>query len=207
MKYQILLSVLGLLSFNLDAIANDKKLTESIGIGISDTSGSTVALKFIPPDEEGWSAKNSGLSVTLRNGTDKEDDSREIEAYLIRIEAPISSRSDYIQEIRRNAVEGYANSKEFKIGALEITEDSKDARCVRVHLVLEGVQPEPVIKQKRWIEQYVLSCVLFKHKGPQTNLRGNCKHFNSLKPRGYQSTASSLTSPHPAPPMVQRMAQ
>lgn len=195
MKYQILLSVLGLLSFNLDAIANDKKLTESIGIGISDTSGSTVALKFIPPDEEGWSAKNSGLSVTLRNGTDKEDDSREIEAYLIRIEAPISSRSDYIQEIRRNAVEGYANSKEFKIGALEITEDSKDARCVRVHLVLEGVQPEPVIKQKRWIEQYVLSCVLFKHKGLGFELRYYHRYLDSNRdPKFHEKAAKVIES-------------
>lgn len=119
--------VLELLIFNFNANANDTKLTESIGIGISDKSGSTVALKFIPPDDEGWSAKSSGLSVTLKNSTDSEDDNREIEAYLMRVEAPISPRSDYIKTIRRNTLEGYANSNKFKINELEITEDSKDA--------------------------------------------------------------------------------
>lgn len=94
LKYRILLIFLGLLSANFNAIANDTKLTKFIGVGISDKSGATVALKFIPPDEDGWSAKNSGLSVTLKNSTDSEDDSREIKTYLMRVEAPISPITD-----------------------------------------------------------------------------------------------------------------
>lgn len=192
MKCRILLIFFELLIFNFNANANDTKLTESIGIGITDKSGSTVALKFIPPGDEGWSVKNSGLSATLKHSTDSEDDNREIEAYLMRVDAPISPISDYIKTIRRNILEGYANSKIFKVNEFEITEDSKDARCVRVHLVLEGVQAEPVMKQKRWSEQYALSCGLLKHKGLGFELRYYHQYLYSKRDPQFREKAVKI---------------
>ncbi len=181
MKNGILLCAIALISSNFNAIANDAKLSNFIGIGISDKSGSSVSLKFTPPDETGWSEKNSGLSVTLKNSNDSEDNNREIEAYLMRVDAPISPISGYIETMRRNILEGVANSKRFKVNALEITEDSKDARCVRLHLLLEGIEAEPVTKQKRWSEQYALSCGLHKSKGLGFEMRYYHRYLDSNK--------------------------
>lgn len=192
MKHGILLLALALLSSNFNAIANDTKPRNFVVIGITDKSGSSVALKFIPPNEDGWTTKNSGLSVTLKKITDSEDNSREIEAYLMRVEAPISPISGYIETVRKNILEGYANSKKFKINALEITEDLKDARCARVHLVLEDIQAEPVIKQKRWSEQYALSCGLLKHKGLGFELRYYHRYIDSNKDPQFQEKAVKI---------------
>jgi hypothetical protein len=192
LKNGILICALALLSSNFNAIANDAKLSNFIRIGILDKSGSSVALKFNPPDEAGWSEKNSGLSVTLKNSNDSEDNNREIEAYLMRVEAPISPISGYIETMRRNILEGVANSKRFKVNALEITEDSKDARCVRLHLLLEGIEAEPVTKQKRWSEQYALSCGLLKRKGLGFELRYYHRYLDSNKDLQFREKAVKL---------------
>lgn len=148
-----------------------------------------MALQFIPPNEDGWSTKNSGLSVTLKNITNSEDNNHEIEAYLMRISATISPISEYIEAVKRNILDGYASSKMFKINTLEITEDLKDARCARVHLVLEEVQAELVIKQKRWSEQYALSCGLLKHKGLGFELRYYHRYLDSNKDPQFREKA------------------
>jgi hypothetical protein len=192
LKNGILICALALLTSNFNAIANDAKPTNFIGIGISDKSGSSVALKFIPPEEDGWSAKNSGLSVSLKNINDSEDNNREIEAYLMRVEAPISPISGYIETIRRNILEGVANSKRFKVNALEITEDSKDARCVRFHLVLEGIEAEAATKQKKWSEQFALSCGLLKRKGLGFELRYYHRYLDSNKDLQFREKAVKL---------------
>jgi hypothetical protein len=192
LKNGILLCAIALISSNFNAIANDAKLSNFIGIGISGKSGSSVALKFTPPDETGWSEKNSGLSVTLKNSNDSEDNNREIEAYLMRVDAPISPISGYIETMRRNILEGVANSKRFKVIALEIAEDSKDARCVRLHLLLEGIEAEQVTKQKRWNEQYALSCGLLKRKGLGFELRFYHRYLDSNKDLQFREKAVKI---------------
>lgn len=59
-----------------------------VSVGIVDETGALFGLRFAPPDEEGWTRKSSGLSVTLGKNADSNEDSREIEAYPIRLNAP-----------------------------------------------------------------------------------------------------------------------
>ncbi len=192
MKYASLLFVLAILSVSANADSGDGKESKFVAVGISDKSGSSIALKFIPPDEDGWSMERSGLSVTLQKNTGSDDDSREIEAYLIRLDTPISPMSGYIETIRRNTMEGYASSKQFKVSALEITEEPKDARCARVHLLLEGIQSDPLAQQTRWSEQYMLSCGLLKHKGLGFELRYYHRYLEPNKDAEFGEKANKL---------------
>lgn len=161
--------------------ADDMDRSKFVGVGITDNKGTSIRLRFIPPDEEGWSTERSGLSVTLRKNASSDSDNREIEAYLIKLDTPISPISDHIETIRRNLVEGYTKSKKFTISALELTEDPKDNRCIRGHLLLEATQPDQVIQEKKWSEQYFLSCGLLKHKGLGFELRYYHRYLNSKK--------------------------
>ncbi len=180
-KYTFVFMLLAILSTSANADSGDRNGPKFVGIGISDKSGSSVALRFIPPDEDGWSIERSGLSVTLKKNSGSDSDSREIEAYLIRLDTPISPISNYIETIRRNTVEGYARSNKFKISTLEIAEDPKDTRCARVHLLLEGLQSDAVVQQRKWSEQYMLSCGLLKHKGLGFELRYYHRYLDSNK--------------------------
>ena len=52
--------------------------------------------------------------------------------------------------------------------------------------MLEDIQAEPVIKQKRWSEQYALSCGLLKHKGLGFELRYYHRYIDSNKDPQFQ---------------------
>lgn len=162
---------------------------KSVGVGITDSTGASIRLTFTPPYDDGWSTERSGLSLTLRKNADSASDNREIEAYLIRLDTPILPISDYIETIRRNLVEGYANNKKFKISALELTEEPKDNRCARGHLLLEAIQPDEVTKEKKWSEQYFLSCGLLKRKGLGFELRYYHRYVDSKKDRQFVEDA------------------
>jgi hypothetical protein len=192
LNYSIMLMTVICTFGSVTAIANEGDSRKFVGVGITDSKGASIGLKFAPPDEVGWSTENTGLNLVLRKNADSDSDNREIEAYLIKLDSPISPISDYIKTIRRNLVEGYANSKKFKISALELSEDTKDSRCVRGYLLLEAIQPDQSVQEKRWSEQYFLSCGLLKHKGLGFELRYYHRYLDSKKDKQFIEDARLL---------------
>jgi len=141
------------------------KKQEPIHVGISDKKGSAIGLSFIPPDEDGWNTARSGLSVTLNKKEKSNDESSEIEAYLITLDSPVTPISSYIERIKQNTQEGYAQDSRFKIVALEVAQDKNNPQCARLHLLLEDLKPLRTVthEHKKFSEQYVLSCGLLKN--------------------------------------------
>jgi hypothetical protein len=156
----------------------DKKM---VMVGIKDATGATFGLSFAPPEEEGWTTKRSGLSVSLEKNADSNEDSREIEAYSIRLDVPISPMSTYLNNIKSNLVEGYKDSKEFKLSAFDVVQDPKESRCARIYTLLESIQPDQATQEKKWSEQYVISCGLLKRKGLGFEMRYYHRYIDSKK--------------------------
>jgi len=120
----------------------------------------------MPPDEDGWNVKRSGVNVTLSKKEKSEDENSEIEAYLIMLDSPANPISDYVERIKQNTQKGYAQNSKFKITSLEVAEDKNNHQCARVHLLLEDLKPIRTVthEDKKFSEQYVLSCGLLKNK-------------------------------------------
>lgn len=176
-------------AFNIAVATAGEDGSKPVGIGIADNNGSSIGLKFTPPDANGWTAKRSGVSLTLRKDTNSESESKEIEAYMIKLDSPVSPISNYVETIRGNLLSGYANSKKFKISALEVAEDPKDNRCARGHLLLEAIQPDQANQEKKWSEQYFLSCGLLKHKAFGFELRYYQRYADSKKDERFAEEA------------------
>ena len=156
---------------------------EPVRIGISDKSGSVLGLSFMPPDENGWDMTKSGMSVTLKKSEGSADENREIDAYLINLDAPAIPIASYIERIKKNTLEGYANNEKFKIRALNVTADPNSNQCARVHLLLEDTQPTLALnnKQTKWSEQFVLSCASLKYKRFGFEVRYYHRYYESNK--------------------------
>lgn len=152
-----------------------------VRVGVVDKTGASFGLRFVPPDEEGWTTKSSGLSVTLKKNADSNQDSREIEAYLMRLDVPASPMSAYIDNLKSNIEDGYKNNKEFKIGTFDVIQDPKNSRCARVHLLLESKLPDQATQERKWSEQYILSCGFLKYKGMGFELRYYHRYIDSKK--------------------------
>jgi hypothetical protein len=188
LNYFILLTVPFLLA-SATVHADSENSHRIVGVGIIDSTGASIGLKFTPPAEEGWTTERSGLAVSLKKNTNSSSDNREIEAYLIRLDSPISPISGYVETIRRNLEEAYANNKKIKINALEVIEDPKDSRCARGHLLLETIQPDQVVEERKWSEQYFLSCGLLKRKGLGFELRYYHRYLDSRKDKQFVEDA------------------
>jgi hypothetical protein len=169
--------------------ADSEKSPKIVGVGITDSTGASIGLRFAPPAEEGWTMERSGLAVSLKKNTTSSSDNREIEAYLIRLDSPISPISGYVETIKRNIEEAYANNKKVKISALEVIEDPKDSRCARGHLLLEDIQLGQVVEERKWSEQYFLSCGLLKRKGIGFELRYYHRYLDSKKDKQFVEDA------------------
>lgn len=151
MKYRIFLfAALTILGGYAHAEEVDGQQTKPVQVGISFKDGSSFALKFLPPDEEGWVMTRPSGGVNLKKNAGSATDSMEIEAYMMRLDTPISPMSNYIETIKRNITEGYERNKNFKISAFEVIEDHREARCARIHLLLERVQPGQEAQERRW---------------------------------------------------------
>ncbi|QWT45402.1 hypothetical protein [Azospira inquinata] len=192
MRHIFVLLMLSIFCAYANADSNDKKAPQKVIIGVKDQNGAGIGLEFPSPQEDDWTIKGHGLSVTLNKKSNSENENREIEAYLIKLDAPISPIANYIETIKRNIVEGYADSKYFKINILEIAEDPKDKRCVRIHLLLEATQPDSVTQQKKWSEQYILSCGLLKYKGRGFELHYYHRYIDSNKDTQFGEKAKKI---------------
>jgi hypothetical protein len=79
------------------------------------------------------------------------------------MDIPINPISRYIDNIKKNTIEGYSKSKIFKLIDISAVPDEKESRCVRVHILLEKKDPGNSAgdgSEKYLSEQYVLSCAL-----------------------------------------------
>jgi hypothetical protein len=192
-KHRIFLfAALTILGVHAHAEEADGKQSKTVQVGISFKDGSAVAFKFLPPDEDGWVMTRPGGSVSLKKNAGSSTDSMEIEAYMMRLDTPIEPMSNYIETIKRNITEGYERNKNFKISAFEVNEDPRDARCARVHLLLERIQPSQETQERRWSEQYVLSCGSLKTKGLGFDLRFYHRYLESNKDAQFAEKARKV---------------
>jgi hypothetical protein len=191
MKFTVLFSALALAMIT-GAYAEPAQhgKIERLRIGIATPNGSATGMSFLPPDEKGWDIKRSGLSVTLKKKGESPDENREIEAYMINLDVPASPISAYIERIKTNTQDAYADDDRYRIAAFEVSEDPKYSLCARVHLLLEDAledelentledrleyrlenaskKPQPMQagsqQKKIWSEQYMISCGSQKYK-------------------------------------------
>lgn len=181
-----LLGVVSPFAFSADSPENTL-----IRIGISDSANNSVGLSFTLPAEPGWTRKGDGVSVTLTKDAGNPADNREIDAYLMRLDVPVSSLNRYIDNIRRNTEQGYAGSKKFTIKTLEVTPYPKNAQCAEVHLLLEGLAPSDG-QQHQWSEQYVLSCGLLHYKSSGFELRYYHRYQDSTRDAQFSAEAAKV---------------
>ncbi len=149
------------------------KKQEPIRIGISDQQGTSIGLSFMPPDETGWNITRDGLEVSLRKKGMSEDESSQIEAFLITLDTPAIPIASFIERIRKNTTEGYEKNSRFKVVTLEVTEDRNIHQCARVHVLLEDLKPVRTVAhdQKKFSEQYTLACGLLKNSNVGFEIR------------------------------------
>ena len=190
----IIFIIIFLYSVNACAQNPSTKILEPVTFGIADKLGGSLGLSFMPPDEEGWELKRSksGVSV-IKNGVSK-DENKEIEGYIIQLDVPVDPISSYIEQIKKNIQEGYANNPRFKIYAFEVMADPSRPRCVRFHLLLEDIKPVRTVNHgyTKWSEQYVLSCGFLKYKGLGVELRYYDRYYDPNKDSHFAEKADKI---------------
>lgn len=163
----IVAAVIAFSVFNISTWAQDlqSEKQEPVRIGVSDKQGSAIGLSFMPPDEDGWNMTKTGLNVSLNKKGKSDDENSQIEAYLITLDTPVNPISSFIERIKQNTQDGYAKNSRFRIVSLEVTEDKNNPQCARLHLSLEDLKPVRTVahEQKKFSEQYALSCGLLKN--------------------------------------------
>ncbi|MCG9096954.1 hypothetical protein [Laribacter hongkongensis] len=165
-----------------------------VGTGITDNKGTSLGINFVHPDEDGWKQTRSGLTVTLNKKEALPGESREIEAYLMTPENPDSPISTYVETMKKNTIDAYANKKKFKIVTMDAAADTKDNRCARMHILLEDMQPTPAIRnnEKKFSEQYISSCRSSKRKNVGFDARYYHRYYESNKDANLQQKANQV---------------
>ena len=137
-----------------------------IAFGISDKESGMLGLEFSPPEGEGWNIKRSGTGISVKKNGASADENTEIEAYIIRLDAPVEPISGYIEKIKTNIQKGYESNSRLEIKLLEVIADPTRSRCAKFHILLQDRTDT-----KWYSEQYALSCGLQKFKGMGVELR------------------------------------
>jgi hypothetical protein len=163
-------------------------------IGIADKNGGAMGLTFTPPEEDGWKITKSGVSVSLKKNGASADENKEIEAYLMNLDVPINPISGYVEQIKKNTLDGYGNDSRFKILALEVVPDNAKSQCARVHLLLEDKKPLRTVSHEhiKLSEQYVLSCGSLKYKGMGVEVRYYDRYYEPKKDNQLAEKANKI---------------
>ncbi|MES2499382.1 MAG: hypothetical protein V4570_02515 [Pseudomonadota bacterium] len=183
-----------LLSINAWADTLETNIQKPISFGITDKTGGTLGLKFTPPEEDGWITKRSGAGVSLTKKGVTDDENKEIEGYIIRLDTSADPISSYVSQIKRNIEKGYAGDSKFKIRTLEAMADPANPLCARVHLILEDTKPVRTVSNddKKWSEQYLLSCGFAKFKGMGVELRYYDRYYDANKDNQLAEKANKI---------------
>ena len=82
----------------------------------------------------------------------------------------------------------------FNIKDFDVKPDPNHVRCVRMHLLLEDRKPVRTVDhdQKKYSEQYTLSCGLEKHKGMGVELRLYDRYYEQNKDVKLAEVANTL---------------
>lgn len=158
-----------------------------IAFGISDKEGGVLGLEFSPPEGEGWNIKRSGTGVSVKKNGASADENTEIEAYIIRLDAPVEPISGYIEKIKENIQKGYGGNSRIEINLLEVIADPTRSRCARLHIILQDRTDT-----KLYSEQYVLSCGLEKYKGMGVELRYIDRYYEKNRDNQLAEKASRI---------------
>ncbi|MDR2838859.1 MAG: hypothetical protein LBV49_09920, partial [Azonexus sp.] len=110
----------------------------------------------------GWSsAVKNAQGVTMGKKGASPDENHQIEMYLVKQAVPVTPISNYIDNIRKNTIEGYKNNKAFDLVYFDAAPDKKEPRCARAHILLKKKDDGNFASGdsgKKFSEQYILSC-------------------------------------------------
>jgi len=194
MKYPLALGIAWLalcgLPAHADAPAPDGK---TIDIGYTDSKLS-LRLRLTPPAEDGWNGERNNLGATLTKKGKLPGENQQIEAYMMTLDAPSASMADYIDTIKANIQEGYASNKKYRLVSSDVQADPKDTRCARIHILLQDMQPPPGSDSanKKWSEQYTLSCGLTQVKRLGFEVRYYQRYYDPNKDERFAEKADRL---------------
>jgi len=194
MKYPLALSIAWLalcgLPAHADAPAPDGK---TIDIGYTD-SKMLLRLRLTPPAEDGWNGERNNLGATLTRQGKLPGENQQIDAYMMTLDTPSASMSEYIDIIKANIQAGYADSKKYRLVSSDVQADPKDTRCARIHVLLEDMQPPPTgdSSHKKWSEQYTLSCGLTQVKRLGFEVRYYQRYYDPNKDEHFAEKADKL---------------
>jgi hypothetical protein len=99
--------------------------------------------------------------VTMGKKGASPDENHQIEMYLVKQAVPVTPISNYIDNIRKNTIEGYKNNKAFDLVYFDAAPDKKEPRCARAHILLKKKDDGNFASGdsgKKFSEQYILSC-------------------------------------------------
>ena len=181
----------------LIALASTSVLAEApqskvapVRIGVAGNSGVKLALSFLPPEEDGWQVTNNGLSASVKKDGALAGENREIEAYLITLDTPVTPIADFIERLKKNIQNSFDASNGFKLVLMDIFEDPRDRRCARMHLLLEDMRASN--QQRKWSEQYALSCGSLKYKRIGFEIRYYNRYYESQKDEHFAAQATKV---------------
>ena len=181
--------LIALASMNVLAEASQSEAAP-VKIGIVDKSGAKLALSFLPPEEDGWQVTNNGLSASVKKDGALAGENREIEAYLITLDTPVMPISDFIERLKKNIQDAFDAGNGFKLVILDIFEDPRDRRCARMHLLLEDMRASN--QQRKWSEQYALSCGSLKYRRIGFEIRYYNRYYESQNDEHFAAQATKV---------------
>lgn len=113
---------------------------------------------------------------------------------MMKLDVSADSISNFVSIIKTNTQEGYKNSKKFKLISLEVQADQKNPRCARSRILLEDIQASSATDNpdKKWSEQYVLSCGLSNFKPYGFEVRFYQRYWDSNKDVQFAQKADAL---------------
>lgn len=185
----LLIAPFTLVLFSMSTYAADSE-PKKVGFGIFDASGSSMGGSFNYPSEAGWKQKRSNWDVEINKEGKSPEEGSQIEAYVIKMEKPISPIGEFINYIKSNIQASFSNNPSFKIVSLEVNEDANLSQCVRGHVLLESINPAKSLGL--FSEQFFLSCGMLKHKAMGLEIRYYHRYYGKNKDESFSEKANQL---------------
>jgi len=163
--------------------------------GLTLSNGSTILrVKWTTPNEPGWVGYRNNRSRTtlIKNGSSPYEN-QEVEAYIVNRNLSFDHPNDNLhQQMIRNIREYYDGIKEYNLVRLEVNDYSEKKGCIKIYILLEYTQETRNNEQKKWSEQYALSCHFPIHRYMGFELRYYQRYYDNNKDHYFSNKADKL---------------
>jgi|GEM_PF-1113083 len=154
-----------------------------------------LRVSWIVPNESGWSGyRHNNYGTVLIKNKDSLQNNQEIEVYIVENRHLFFYHHDsnlLHKEVTSNIKNYYENIKEYSLNFIEVERYAGNKNCLKIHILLEDMQ-EGSDKQKRWNEQYALSCRFPFHRHIGFEFRYYQRYYDDNKDYQFSNKAHEL---------------